>query len=141
MDENATGRYSQFGNYRQYLSFHTQRCETLTPFDGQLDRPRRSRPRHSHVHPQSLPVTTHRGTRGMPLVRERHLSGTDTNRDKFCLQCAPQTLEVDSFLAPEFGCSFVSSHVSWHWPHVPAVNAVLQPHPSVNPLHISLNPS
>src|SRR5260370_10370054 len=70
MDENATGRYSQFGNYRQYLSFHTERCETLTPFDGQLDRPRRSRPRHSHFHPQFLPGTTHRGIRGMLRQKE-----------------------------------------------------------------------
>src|SRR5260370_38092541 len=33
-----------------YLSFHTQRCETLTPFYVQLDRPRRSRTRHNRFH-------------------------------------------------------------------------------------------
>src|SRR4029077_19189390 len=57
---------------RRYLSFDTQRGETLAPFDGQPDRTRRSRLWHGHFHTQFLSGPTHRRIHGMLRQKESH---------------------------------------------------------------------
>src|ERR1700752_4307428 len=54
------------------FSFQAQRCETIALFDGQLNRPRRSRLRHGHFHPRFLSGITYRGIHGMPRQKESH---------------------------------------------------------------------
>jgi hypothetical protein len=84
----------RFGFGRPTLpSFQAQRRKTIAPFDGQLDRPRRSRLRHGHFDPQFLSGTTYRGIHGMrsilaaPRGRVSEKSQPDSTRWGLSLLC------------------------------------------------------